>query len=332
MEGDASSSEEVASFRTRSATECSVYCLRQPGCESFNACPGDLQGYPVTCELFKKRVAHPKLIPSLCRYYEREHFSQETPLVCENGGVYLDDEDRCKCVGSYAGLTCQRIMRDCSEGYIDRVGKREQYFIQPKDSPEAFEVHCNNQVDGGMTYIMHRTEWEFPRPDFYQNWQAYKEGFGTHYVNAWIGNEHLHQITRQGVYELEVGVARYPEEFKYLYYEQISVGNESERYALHLGPYFMGSFDGDSLTPSNDPQRNMNGKPFSTYDDDVSDNCAATLRAGWWFAEGCTAANLHGPLSYPNSPRVYWQYPFGTDRITGVYMQIKAKSYYSDMP
>lgn len=221
---------------------------------------------------------------------------------------------------------------DCSEGYIDRIGKRDEYLIQPLDSPEPFRVHCNYQVDGGMTYVMHRTEWESPRPHFNQSWKAYKEGFGTHYVNAWIGNEHLHEITRQGVYELEVGVARYPDEFKYLYYEQISVGNESERYTLHLGPYFMGSFDGDSLTPRLDPLNNINGKPFSTYDNDESDGCPDRLQAGWWFAAKCTAANLHGPFNYPNTPRVFWKYPFGNNRITGVYMQIKAISYYIEMP
>ncbi|XP_064595830.1 fibrinogen-like protein A [Liolophura sinensis] len=197
---------------------------------------------------------------------------------CENGGEYLATEDRCKCVESYAGLTCQRIMRD-----------------------------------------------------FNQNWQAYKEGFGTHYNNFWIGNNHLHQITKQGIYELEVGVQRYNDRFKYVYYEHISVGSEGERYALHLGSYRSGTLGGDSLTPINDPQRNINGKPFSTFDNDVSNNCSATMQAGWWFAELCTAANLNGPFVLSGFPRISWLYPFGNDSVANVYMQIRKKSYYKEM-
>lgn len=166
-----------------------------------------------------------------------------------------------------------------------------------------------------------------------ETWQRYKEGFGHRYKDFWIGNEYLHQITRQGEYKLEVGVSLRSEQiFRFVNYDWIYVGNESERYAIHLGPYRPATLNGDSLTPSNDPRRNINGKPFSTYDNDVSNNCPTRYQAGWWFAEDCTAANLNGPLVLTGDPRFNYFYPHGSQPLEGVYMQIVAKKYYSEMP
>ncbi|XP_064595832.1 fibrinogen-like protein 1 [Liolophura sinensis] len=274
---------------------------------------------------------------------------------CQNGGEYLDAEDRCRCVESYAGLTCQRIMRgvlrekpmhltdylvldcsgdqtNCSEGHIDRIRVTQEFYIQPKDSPHPFRVKCNNHATGGMTHLTFRSYWANPKPSFVETWQAYKEGFGNRYKDFWIGNEYIHQITRQGEYEVEVGVALYGESFKFVYYDSIYVGNETERYAIHLGPYRPGTMDGDSLTPSIDPRRNINGKPFSTYDNDVSNDCTTTFQAGWWFAEDCTAANLNGPLLKTNVPRLNYLYNYGSQPLQGGYMQIRVKKYYSEMP
>lgn len=80
MKRDTSSSaEDIASFSARSVTECSVYCLRQPVCVAFSACPevNDFRGNPVTCEVFGTAADQSRLIPwSLCRYYERVRHGQ----------------------------------------------------------------------------------------------------------------------------------------------------------------------------------------------------------------------------------------------------------------
>jgi len=64
-----------------------------------------------------------------------------------------------------------------------------------------FNRNCSKQVQlqrcvvTGWTLMQHRLDGSV---DFYRNWSEYRLGFGQLDGEFWLGNEHIHQITRQG--------------------------------------------------------------------------------------------------------------------------------------
>jgi hypothetical protein len=37
--------------------------------------------------------------------------------------------------------------------------------------------------------------------DFYKNWQQYKQGFGDPRGEFWLGNDHIYELTNQGLFD-----------------------------------------------------------------------------------------------------------------------------------
>lgn len=61
---------------------------------------------------------------------------------------------------------------------------------------------------GGWTIIQRRKS---GLVSFYQDWRQYKQGFGSIRGDFWLGNEHIHRLTRQPTrlrVELEVSSSR----------------------------------------------------------------------------------------------------------------------------
>lgn len=119
---------------------------------------------------------------------------------------------------------------------------------------------------------------------FYQNWSAYKKGFGT---STWIGNEILHQLTSHVNQELKIVLSDFQNVTKYADYTSFHVADESSGYRLTIGGYSGNA--GDAMAA-------QNGMKFSTFDRDndaSTANCAQLYKGGWWYA-GCHQANLNG--------------------------------------
>lgn len=60
---------------------------------------------------------------------------------------------------------------------------------------------------GGWTIIQRRKS---GLVSFYQDWRQYKQGFGSIRGDFWLGNEHIHRLTRQPTrlrVELEVSAS-----------------------------------------------------------------------------------------------------------------------------
>lgn len=77
---------------------------------------------------------------------------------------------------------------------------QEEPVLQPLPSALTgdlflLQVFCDMETSGGgWTIIQRRRSGLVP---FYQDWKQYKQGFGSIRGDFWLGNEHIHRLTRQ---------------------------------------------------------------------------------------------------------------------------------------
>lgn len=122
-----------------------------------------------------------------------------------------------------------------------------------------------------------------------------------------MGLENLHQLTKQGVYDLFVYLFKTGRPYGSLSYRNFKVDSESEGYALrwdHLDKEFNGYFTGsddflDGFGGAGDATKNLNGARFGAFDNDIA-GCARAKNAGWWYNPvGCNMITFD-----PNG--LYW--------------------------
>ncbi|XP_060569565.1 ficolin-2-like [Ruditapes philippinarum] len=175
---------------------------------------------------------------------------------------------------------------DCSDIQQKSYTSTGTYEIFPYKQRKGILVRCDMDTStGGWTVIQRRIS----DSDFYKNWQEYKDGFGDLKTNFWLGNENIHQIVRQGRYELRVDLTSSDGQKAYAEYREFSIGDEHSGYKLYASGY--SGTAGDAFTLKG------NGMKFSTYDkdNDVAHNekCAVRYHGAWWY-EKCHVSNLNG--------------------------------------
>ena len=117
------------------------------------------------------------------------------------------------------------------------------------------------------------------RSAFNRSCAQFKEGFGSKTGNYWIGNQKLHEKTKNGDYKLKFDLQ--PSDSSNLYYAKYSefkVLSENDKYKVEVGGY--------SGTAGYDAFGWHNNYPFSTYDKDndfSEGNCAVRWHAGFWY-------------------------------------------------
>ncbi|XP_011722995.2 ficolin-2 isoform X5 [Macaca nemestrina] len=147
-------------------------------------------------------------------------------------------------------------------------------------------VLCDMDTDGGgWTVFQRRVDGSV---DFYRDWAAYKQGFGSWLGEFWLGNDNIHALTAQGTSELRVDLVDFEDNHQFAKYRSFKVADEKEKYNLVLGAFVEGSA-GDSLT-------SHNNHSFSTKDQDndlSTGNCAVMYQGAWWYRT-CHVSNLNG--------------------------------------
>uniref|UniRef100_A0A2K5TWI4 Ficolin 1 n=1 Tax=Macaca fascicularis TaxID=9541 RepID=A0A2K5TWI4_MACFA len=147
-------------------------------------------------------------------------------------------------------------------------------------------VLCDMDTDGGgWTVFQRRMDGSV---DFYRDWAAYKQGFGSRLGEFWLGNDNIHALTAQGSSELRVDLVDFEGNRQFAKYRSFKVAGEAEKYKLVLGAFVEGSA-GNSLGAHNNHF-------FSTKDQDndvSSSNCAVKFQGAWWYSD-CHASNLNG--------------------------------------
>ncbi|XP_078686727.1 microfibril-associated glycoprotein 4-like [Branchiostoma floridae x Branchiostoma belcheri] len=181
--------------------------------------------------------------------------------------------------------------RDCMELLTTGHDTSGVYTIYPDGGGKSpVHVYCDMDTDGGgWTLFQKRQDGSI---NFYQNWQAYKTGFGDLRGEFWLGNDNLHRLTAQDVYELRVDLEDFEGNTAYAKYNIFRVEDEVHKYRLTVEGY--SGTAGDGLTYAT---LSHNGMYFSTRDreNDIQSNqhCAQVYKGAWWYSR-CHYSNLNG--------------------------------------
>ncbi|XP_050405664.1 fibrinogen C domain-containing protein 1-like [Patella vulgata] len=254
--------------------ECAQYCNADGDCRLYLYC-----SHTHTCKLFiDGSVCVKSGDSSDCSCFKKD-------IGCINGN--------CTCPLGYYGEKCENIIKDCSDGVLNRGMDYTQILvttIKPPLSLKSFDVMCFLGY-GGWTTILQRDQ-SCSFENFNRSWTEYEEGFGVHLRNKWLGLEKLMKVIAIPSSQINIHVNLYSFESKCKsLYKDVNFGNG-------IDYEFSSRFDnedphcGDSLA-------NASGQPFSTYDNDhTTHNCASRFGGGWWFADdlNCTRSFLTGTM------------------------------------
>ena len=167
-------------------------------------------------------------------------------------------------------------------------------------------VFCDTQTaDGGWTVIQRRKDGSL---DFNRPWSDYEKGFGDLNGEFWYGLKSMNCLTQTGQWELRVDFEFQNNTRSYLHYNVFKVGSATDEYPLTISGF-------NGITPT-DPfltGRPLNGKKFSTYDNDNdalnNSNCAEKSgknigNGGWWY-NNCWLINPNAKF-YPREGAIMY--------------------------
>ncbi|CAH1246567.1 FGL1 [Branchiostoma lanceolatum] len=201
---------------------------------------------------------------------------------------------------------------DCDA--VKRSGERGSgvFWIRPRDTVEPFPVRCDLQDgDGAWTVIQQRKHTE--NVNFTRGWEDYKNGFGVISREYWLGNEKMHQLTKEGDFRVKIQVQSFGGLRGSYEYDNFKVAGEDDRYRLTLSG-FTGRVDSCMERAGSD----LNGMAFSTIDRDndrAGYSCAERLKGGWWY-NSCSLLMLNGVIKEYNGHDEYREV---TGRGEGLY-------------
>ena len=133
---------------------------------------------------------------------------------------------------------------------------------------------------------------------FTQNWQTYKDGFGSLQTDLWLGLEAMHQITKRPhkarIHLIAENGTAYMAE-----YASFKVGDENSNYTLSVSGHSGNASDDISNGKGKINDKTItNGRPFTTLDrdNDLREpmNCAGNYYSAWWH-NSCSAVHLNTP-------------------------------------
>lgn len=93
-------------------------------------------------------------------------------------------------------------------GTSTQMGESVLKLLPLPRGSSLFQVFCDMETSGGGWTVIQRRKSGLV--SFYQDWRQYKQGFGSIRGDFWLGNEHIHRLTRQPTrlrVELEVSVS-----------------------------------------------------------------------------------------------------------------------------
>ncbi|XP_029351482.1 fibrinogen-like 2a isoform X2 [Echeneis naucrates] len=183
------------------------------------------------------------------------------------------------------------VPRDCSDYNMLETRKNGVYHVSPDPRNETFDAFCDMEsFGGGWTVIQQRLNGSV---SFNRTWAEYKKGFGNLRGEFWLGNDHIHLLTKAKDMILRIELEDFEGVREYAKYDQFYVANEFLRYRLSVSGY--SGTAGNAI--SFNRHFNHDQKFFSTPDRDndmyPSGNCGAYYSSGWWF-DACMSANLNG--------------------------------------
>ncbi|XP_062567876.1 fibroleukin-like, partial [Saccostrea cucullata] len=176
-----------------------------------------------------------------CRLHKKLHMSSTSE---EEGWRYFDF-----------------LAKDCQDILYQGLNNSGVYDIYPYGIRSIpVKVFCDmSTMGGGWTTIQKRMDGSL---SFDRNWIRYKIGFGSPEAEVWIGNDVIHQLTKEKTSSLYVTITLQNGTTLYEMYDRFSVSNEAGKYQLFLAGAATGTL-GDSMR-----SHDLSGMSFSTWDGD----------------------------------------------------------------
>ncbi|GIY12965.1 techylectin-5A [Caerostris extrusa] len=208
---------------------------------------------------------------------------------------------------------------DCSEVQANGRDKSGVYSIWPRHritSGKSIQVYCDMETDGGGWTVIQRRGNFSNQQDFYQNWQNYKNGFGSIERDFWLGNDKIHILSNQGQYEARIDLEDAKGGQGYAVYGNFYIDGENSDYALHIDDY-TGNL-GNSL-------QHHNGQKFSTKDRGEF-KYARLYKGGWWYYDWAHS-NLNGKYKPGKNSvdSVHWWYFRQNEGLAGAEIKIRPR-------
>ncbi|KAK6187045.1 hypothetical protein SNE40_006294 [Patella caerulea] len=211
-------------------------------------------------------------------------------VFCENGGTRNKTINKCACVNSYVGEHCERLMKDCSDGYLEGQyhGQDGVFTVKPDAAPNPFEVRCIMKIHGRLVFQRQKDG----NVSFNRTWSEYKEGFGDVRGDHWLGNDKIYYLTNnsQMIMAAEMNITN---RTKAVYYKDFQIKSEELDYQLEFAEAITMSnstqYAGDCLEP-------FIGSSFTTSDKpELSPDCPQRFN-GWWRHNCSSSCNLNGAI------------------------------------
>lgn len=175
----------------------------------------------------------------------------------------------------------QEMPHDCREASSSGAN-----LILPRGSDEPVTVYCDQETSGGgWTVVQRRSD---GKEDFNRDWAAYKSGFGSIQGEFWLGNDRLHQLTKDNTTMLRVDLWDIYGQYWWAEYDSFLVSDESSGFSVQFGGY-----TGNASDAMASYHQSMK---FSTRDKDQdlsNTNCADSYQGGWWYSH-CQHVNING--------------------------------------
>ncbi|XP_071096697.1 microfibril-associated glycoprotein 4-like [Haliotis cracherodii] len=259
---------KTTSVTVLTKSECAVKCARHDSCKSFSV----TTTAPRLCYLHSAYLK-----AGVCEDQYRHYNDLNNP--CFHGGDYDVSNNTCVCYGGYVGDLCERLMQDCSEGFLYSyyASQDANFLCHPNGAPKPIKVHCL-MAWGGRTLL---TTQASGNENFTRTWEEYKMGFGSLSGDHWLGNDNVHYITSGRTHYLLVelwtpGSDNNNQIAQGLYVDFV-VGPEVDNYKMTFSSAFPNTY-----LQQHPAGCLVSDTPFSTPDVDHS-GAAGVTRSGFWY-------------------------------------------------
>lgn len=207
----------------------------------------------------------------------------DSPSVVNGSELEIELEPKLEQFEDRYHLIVEKLPTSCQEQSTDHSSKDGLRLVDTGQGRKPIMVYCRD----GWLVVGRRIDGTL---DFNRSWNDYSLGFGSPVGEYWIGNQILHDFTRDNCTRLRVDMLDIYGERWQAEYELFAITSGETGYRLLIDGYTGNATDALSY---------QNGMPFSAKDRDMDDSvahCAANYHGGWWFNR-CQHANLNGKYS-----------------------------------